>query len=94
MIVKANHSAFRTPESLQTINHAPMFASGSTNILPFSPQGQQAIVSGLLAVVGLLIFYLQSSGFCMVLMYLQGQSQDISQIEPQTQAAYKSQNFD
>ena len=40
-VCKANHSGFSKPADTQTINNALSFASGSTYILPVSPQAQQ-----------------------------------------------------
>ncbi|KAH9969942.1 hypothetical protein BJV74DRAFT_267039 [Russula compacta] len=38
---KPNHSVFSKPANTQTKNHALSFTSGSTYILPISPQNQQ-----------------------------------------------------
>ena len=68
------------------------FTSGSTFVLPLSPQMPHATSSdGSLAGVGHHSFFIH---LCMTLWHFQEQSQGTSQFNLQTQAPYKSQSLD
>lgn len=61
-VSKANHPGFSKPTDTQTTGHALSFASGSTYILPVSPQAQQAAGSDSYVSRCSCFYYLASRG--------------------------------